>query len=302
MTPHVSPMQGDEIPTTQWLSQGLGLDRATKLALALGDFWYWGAGPTYRLLQIALDEAGVSVSDDVSGKRNIVEAAIRQEAEDETLLFRLVSSLLDILAQDSELDADPEVEGRDARLSQLRRALANYGCDFTSEGRLTGNSAPSVAVERSDTYAATRDHIDRLRRLADDGDFSAIVGSAKDLIESTAKIVLKSRGVEFTAGTRFPRLTADAEKSLQLHASQHRGSGGVNVLAQTMLGNLSKLATAVNDFRKEAGTGHGRERVVSALGRRHAKLVAGASIVYCEMLLDTLSDPEAPWRQLEVDA
>lgn len=94
------------------------MNRVTKLALALGDFWYWGAGPTHRLLQIALDEAGVSVPDDVVGKRNIVESAIQQEAEDETRLVRLVAGPLDILAQDRELDDDRDVEGRDARLSQ----------------------------------------------------------------------------------------------------------------------------------------------------------------------------------------
>jgi len=45
------------------------------------------------------------------------------------------------------------------------------------------------------------------------------------------------------------------------------------------------------------GTGHGQRASTSGLGLRHARLVIDAAKTGCEFILDTLSDPSAPWRK-----
>jgi hypothetical protein len=41
------------------------------------------------------------------------------------------------------------------------------------------------------------------------------------------------------------------------------------------------------------------ERV--GLRHRHAQLAVNAAVTWCSVMLDTLADPEAPWRGEEID-
>ncbi|WP_407661080.1 abortive infection family protein [Kitasatospora purpeofusca] len=45
------------------------------------------------------------------------------------------------------------------------------------------------------------------------------------------------------------------------------------------------------------GTGHGQASAPNGLGARHAPLTPQRALTRCELMLDTLRDPEAPWRK-----
>ncbi|MFJ3206043.1 abortive infection family protein [Streptomyces sp. NPDC086989] len=45
------------------------------------------------------------------------------------------------------------------------------------------------------------------------------------------------------------------------------------------------------------GSGHGQASAPSGLGTRHARLTVNAAVTWCELILDTLADPAAPWRK-----
>jgi len=45
------------------------------------------------------------------------------------------------------------------------------------------------------------------------------------------------------------------------------------------------------------GTGHGAAGPRVGLRPRHAHLAVNAAITWCQLMLDTLADPEAPWRK-----
>ncbi|MGH3960669.1 abortive infection family protein [Mycobacterium sp.] len=45
------------------------------------------------------------------------------------------------------------------------------------------------------------------------------------------------------------------------------------------------------------GTGHGPATARVGLGTRHAHLAVNAALTWCQLMLDTLADPEAPWRK-----
>jgi hypothetical protein len=51
---------------------------------------------------------------------------------------------------------------------------------------------------------------------------------------------------------------------------------------------------------KGYGTGHGPSGERVGLRPRHARLAVNSAMTWCSLILDTLADPEAPWRT-EVD-
>lgn len=124
---------------------------------------------------------------------------------------------------------------------------------------------------------------------------------AKELVESTAKLVLRSRGVAYTKSDDVPALVARAQESLGLNAS------GVDVAApeakalRRILQSLTSLTQRITELRNQVGTGHGRASVPTWVRPRHARLAAGASQTWCQLMLETLEDPDAPWRSPDPD-
>ncbi len=58
------------------------------------------------------------------------------------------------------------------------------------------------------------------------------------------------------------------------------------------------VATGVAELRNRGyGTGHGATGARVGLHTRHAHLAVNAAITWCQLMLDTLADPNAPWRK-----
>jgi hypothetical protein len=125
------------------------------------------------------------------------------------------------------------------------------------------------------------------------------IGAAKQLIEATAKVVLRERGLPVDEGQDLPELVKRAQQALLLHPKQGPTAAspdGADAVKR-LLGGLSSLAIGVAELRNKYGNGHGRLSAPSGLGPRHARLAVSAAATWCEMLLDTLGDPVAPWRK-----
>ncbi|MEW1626840.1 abortive infection family protein [Streptomyces sp. NPDC089173] len=61
------------------------------------------------------------------------------------------------------------------------------------------------------------------------------------------------------------------------------------------------IAVGVAELRNQGfGSGRGQASAPSGLGVRHARLTVNAAVTWCELILDTLSDPTAPWRKAKV--
>jgi hypothetical protein len=64
-----------------------------------------------------------------------------------------------------------------------------------------------------------------------------------------------------------------------------------------ILGGLTQIPHGLAQLRNEGyGTGHGRASRISGIRPRHADLAARAAIAYASFVLETIADPEAPWR------
>ncbi|MCW4464755.1 abortive infection family protein [Glutamicibacter sp. MNS18] len=139
---------------------------------------------------------------------------------------------------------------------------------------------------------------DHLRRLGDsvDTDPRLAVSTAKALIESTAKCVLTARGQTYSRGAKVPALVNAAQETLGL--APKSVSDEDRALRQA-LQSLFTPTQSVTELRNSVGIDHGAEEVPKWVRPRHARLVVGAAQVWCQLMLETLADPDAPWRRSE---
>ena len=158
--------------------------------------------------------------------------------------------------------------------------------------------APQSLAALTDA-SAIHEHLARLMATVDD-DPRAAVSSAKELIESTAKLVLRERGEAYDTKADLPELVTQAQRSLNLLAARVTAAeaepAGVRPMKK-VLGGLYQLTQAMTELRNAAGTGHGREGVPEWIAPRHARLAAHAAVTWCDFMLETLADPNAPWRR-----
>ncbi|QTE28555.1 abortive infection family protein [Pengzhenrongella sicca] len=143
--------------------------------------------------------------------------------------------------------------------------------------------------------AAIHDHLRRLTTSVDT-DPRLAVSVAKDLVESTSKLVLRERGVAYSNSDQMPQLVARAQESLGLQAGGVSGDSDEARALKTLLGSLARLMLGLAELRNQIGVGHGRESVPTWVRPRHGRLAAGAATTWCNVMLETLGDPDAPWR------
>ncbi|WP_206664079.1 abortive infection family protein [Thermomonospora catenispora] len=176
-------------------------------------------------------------------------------------------------------DADP------GRLSHLRRCLANdgYFLDQSGDPRAVIRELAALATARLTDASALRVELARLERGLDE-DPGRDIGTAKRLVESTAKIVLTRCGEKYDKNASVPWLVDRAMDQLDLTAA------GKPKAQSELLEHLTGLAKKVNTMRNQAGDGHGQATAVSGIDSRDSRLVVRAAIAWCAYLLDTLSD------------
>lgn len=162
-------------------------------------------------------------------------------------------------------------------LLQRLEALASHR---TTTPQVTDEALRSVA-----NPAAIHDHLIRIRNLVE-SDPRAAVGNAKDLLESTAKLVLRELGETYGPNPKLPALIDDAQAALRTHAKEFKDSAAI----RSLLGGLATTAKGVAELRNEAGTGHGRESVPEWVEPRHARLAVGATTVWVQFVLETLGE------------
>lgn len=147
--------------------------------------------------------------------------------------------------------------------------------------------------------AAIKEHLDRLQRSASD-DPALAIGTAKELVESTAKTVLAERGLSVSNKDDLPALVSKAQLALDLHPSSgHAGPDGTDAVKR-ILGGLMSITAGLGELRNRGyGTGHGPAGKRVGLRSRHARLAVNTAVTWCNFMLDTLADPKAPWRAKE---
>jgi Abortive infection C-terminus/Uncharacterized protein conserved in bacteria (DUF2321) len=188
------------------------------------------------------------------------------------------------------------------RWAQLVRSLERDGYRLDNEGRISriGPTAPRLPEESLANLTdatAIREQLDRIQRAIPD-DPALAVGSAKELIESTAKVVLIERGKAVDERADIQQLIKGAQEALRLHPSSATPGPDGSEAVKRILGGVSTIALGVAELRNRGyGTGHGGVTRRVGLGWRHAHLAVNAAVTWSQLMLDTLADSEAPWRK-----
>lgn len=107
---------------------------------------------------------------------------------------------------------------------------------------------------------------------------------------------MRQRGVELSHREDLPALGHKAQASLSLHAAGVVDETAEASALKTILASLTRLTQGVTELRNQVGIGHGRESVPEWVRPRHARLAAGATTTWCNLMLETLADPDAQWR------
>lgn len=186
-------------------------------------------------------------------------------------------------------------------LSKFRQSLRRDGYDVDEATGQISSLGPALEIEslaKVTDPSAIREQMDRIRRAAND-DPALAIGTAKELIESTAKVILLELGHHVDNKADLPELARAAQLALGLHPSAGAGSGpDTSEGIKRILGAVTTIANGLAELRNRGhGTGHGPATARVGLRPRHAHLAVNASITWCQLMLDTLTDPEAPWRR-----
>lgn len=185
---------------------------------------------------------------------------------------------------------------------RIQRLFARDGFTFSDDGRSIGTPLSPLVASSLDALTdptVIEEHLDRIARAVESHDPAQAIGSAKELIESTPKIVLTHTGYEVTGREELPELVKLAQEQLHVHPTQAKAGPDGTGPVKKILGAASTIATGVAELRNAGfGTGHGGAAPRSGLGPRHARLAVNSARTWCEFILDTLADEGAPWRDV----
>ncbi len=128
--------------------------------------------------------------------------------------------------------------------------------------------------------------IERARNAVED-DPGLAIGTAKEIIETTCKTILRERKIEIPSAWGINELVKATRKELKLLpdniSEKARGKKSISKL----LNNLSTISTGLAELRNLYGTGHGRDGKAQGLQPRHARLAVGASSTLATFLFET---------------
>ncbi|MEV0934283.1 abortive infection family protein [Streptomyces phaeochromogenes] len=196
---------------------------------------------------------------------------------------------------------DPDQQGTPKWLEDIGVRLERDGFLLDKSGRISWQQPPLRLLDRDLSVLSDGSGIavelERIRRDLTTDPHGAI-GAAKQLIEATAKTALRELSIEIDKNAALPALVSTVQKALKLDAgSAPDGPDGSKSVKKILSGSVN-IAVGVAELRNQGfGSGHGQASAPAGLGVRHARLTVNAAVTWCELILDTLSDPAAPWRK-----
>jgi hypothetical protein len=185
---------------------------------------------------------------------------------------------------------------------RIRRLFARDGYQIDDDGRITGGQTVALderLLVRIENPDAVHEHLVRIERAVGNDDPAQVIGSAKELVESTAKVVLRALNDPVPDRADIPDLVRLVHQRLRIHPEDVPidGPDGSRSIKK-ILGATTTIPAGIAELRNAGyGTGHGQELVRRGLGTRHARLAFTAARTWCEFVLDTLTDDRAPWQR-----
>ncbi|MGA2539470.1 MAG: abortive infection family protein, partial [Terracidiphilus sp.] len=205
------------------------------------------------------------------------------------LLNLFASILSELEAAKSTTDAfnhDYAVKTFDLLCRLLQRDGYRYeNGQISAAGRETALDELQDAISPLDA-PHLQEQIDRMRAAADD-DPSLAIGTAKELVETVCKTILRERSVSTSASPEIPELIKATREALHLMPDQIPANAKAADTIRRLLSNLGTIAQNLAEIRRDYGTGHGRDGKAKGLEPRHARLAVNSAVALVTFLIET---------------
>ena len=213
--------------------------------------------------------------------------------EDEMFLRFLCETLHPVVRTDAE-----EIE----RLRQeYNLLLQNDGYEIVAKAKMAGRAIyvarqiglrPEIPLNSLKEKFSGTDTSYVLRQItrmeaAVENDPGLAIGTAKELVETVCKTILKERNIKFTGNEELPKLVKATAKELKLTPSDIADDAKASDSIKRLLSNLATITNGVAELRNSYGTGHGKEAKSRGLTSRHAKLAVGSASTLAIFLVET---------------
>jgi len=128
--------------------------------------------------------------------------------------------------------------------------------------------------------------IERMRQSADE-DPALAIGTAKEMVETVCKTILRERSIPTTPNPEIPELIKLTREALNLMPDQIPANAKAADTIRRMLSNLGTIAQNLAEIRRDYGTGHGRDGKSKGLEPRHARLAVNSAVALVTFLIET---------------
>lgn len=161
--------------------------------------------------------------------------------------------------------------------------------------RISARHTPATALALPaatllEDRTALQDHLDTIHRTIS-SDPASTIASAKELLETTFKLILDKRDVTYDHGDDLGDLYKKVATELALTRESVPDSARGSAAAKKTLSGLSTAVFGLAELRNTIGRGHGRTTPSPAL-ERHARLAFNTAVAISEFLFDTWHERE----------
>lgn len=106
-------------------------------------------------------------------------------------------------------------------------------------------------------------------------DTDIAIGTAKELLETTCKSILKQRGQTINTDWTLPQLLKETTAILDFKPKEAQNPEKAEKSIRQMLGGITSIVHGAAELRNGYGTGHGKDADFKGLETKYAKLFVG---------------------------
>lgn len=172
----------------------------------------------------------------------------------------------------------------------LKKWLKKDGFIYTN-GKIihSGHHAPLQDISKTVISLGAYElqlQIERIRNSVD-SDPGLAIGTAKELIETTCKMILSEQNIPYSKNDDIVKLVKKTRESLGIIPEKILESAKGSEVIKKILSNLGSIAQGLGELRNLYGTGHGKDGKMRGLNPRHARLAVGSAATLVTFLFET---------------
>lgn len=148
---------------------------------------------------------------------------------------------------------------------------------FSGRPKVLGQASIIAQGVRIKSYLNTSYVYSKIRTMIDaiDADTDLAIGTAKELLETSCKSILKQRGIQIDRDWTLPRLIKETANSLDFKPKEADEPDKAEQSIRQILGGIGTIVQGVTELRNAYGTGHGKDPDFKGLESKYAKLLVG---------------------------